>query len=79
LDERETIGLATVSAQEAAAALAASLPADQADVVLLRVVAGLDVDQVAEILGKKAGTVRVLQHKAVRRLAEKFCVELLTG
>jgi RNA polymerase sigma-70 factor (ECF subfamily) len=44
----------------------------------LRVVAGLDVDQVAEILGKRPGTVRVLQHKALRRLAGKFSVEALT-
>jgi RNA polymerase sigma-70 factor (ECF subfamily) len=35
----------------------------QAEVVLLRVLAGLDVDQVAKVLGKRPGTVRVLQHK----------------
>ena len=51
---------------------------DQADVVLLRVLAGLDVDQVAEILGKRPGTVRVLQHKALRRLAGRFSIEALT-
>ncbi|MCU4186833.1 sigma-70 family RNA polymerase sigma factor [Acidiferrimicrobium sp. IK] len=48
------------------------LSPDQADVVLLRVLGGLDVEQVAAILHKRPGTVRVLQHKALRRLAEKF-------
>lgn len=44
-------------------------PPDQAEVVLLRVVAGLSVEQVAKILGKSAGSVRVAQHRALRRLA----------
>jgi len=78
-DDPETEGLAGVSAREAARTIAAALPPDQADVVLLRLLAGLDVDQVAEILGKRPGTVRVLQHKALRRLSEKFSPEVLTG
>jgi RNA polymerase sigma-70 factor, ECF subfamily len=77
-DDPEAASLAVVSAREAAAAIAAALSPDQADVVLLRVLAGLDVDQVAEILGKRPGTVRVLQHKALRRLAERFSIEALT-
>lgn len=44
------------------------LPGDQADVILLRVVAGFSVDEVAEVLGRRPGTVRVLQHRALRRL-----------
>jgi RNA polymerase sigma-70 factor (ECF subfamily) len=77
-DDTAATAVAAVSAREAAAAIAAELPPDQADVVLLRILAGLDVDQVAEILGKRPGTVRVLQHKALRRLAGKFSVEALT-
>ena len=50
-------------------ALIARLPADQADVVLLRVIAGLDAAHVGHILGKRPGTVRVLQHRALRTLA----------
>ena len=71
-DDPEAAGVAVLSGREAAAAIAASLPRDQAEVVLLRLVAGLDVDQVAEVLGKRPGTVRVLQHRALRRLAAKF-------
>jgi RNA polymerase sigma-70 factor, ECF subfamily len=46
------------------------LPDDQAEVILLRVVGGLDATGVGEILGKRPGTVRVLQHRGLRRLAE---------
>lgn len=51
-------------------ALIRRLPDDQAEVLLLRVVAGLDVADVAELLGKRPGTVRVLAHRGLRRLAE---------
>jgi RNA polymerase sigma-70 factor, ECF subfamily len=46
------------------------LPGEQADVVLLRVVAGLDAAEVGRIIGKSPGAVRVIQHRALRRLAE---------
>lgn len=50
------------------------LPADQADVVLLRVIAGLGTHEVATIMGKSPGTVRVIQHRALRRLARDLSV-----
>jgi RNA polymerase sigma-70 factor (ECF subfamily) len=53
-------------------ALIATLPPDQAEVVMLRVVAGLDVTEVARILGKRPGTVRVLAHRGLRRLAQRL-------
>ena len=53
---------------EAAARIARLLPADQADVILLRVVAGLSVEEVAAIIGKKPATVRVLQSRGLKRL-----------
>ena len=62
-------------ATDAALRLVATLPADQADVVLLRVVAGLSADRVAAILGKSAGSVRVLQHRGLRRLAEQLAAD----
>lgn len=68
-----------IGAQQAARAIAQALTADQAEVLLLRILGGLDVDQVARIVGKRPGTVRVLQHKALRRLAGKLSVlEVLT-
>ena len=55
-------------------ALIATLPPDQAEVIMVRVVAGLDVAEVARMLGKRPGTVRVLAHRGLRRLAERLPV-----
>jgi RNA polymerase sigma-70 factor (ECF subfamily) len=60
-----------LSTQEALA-LIASLPPPQAEIVALRVVAGLDVATVARIVGKRPGTVRVLSHRGLRALAQKL-------
>ena len=57
---------------QAALALIATLPAGQAEAIVLRVVAGLEVNRVAEIMGKHPGTVRVLTHRGLRRLAERL-------
>jgi RNA polymerase sigma-70 factor, ECF subfamily len=46
------------------------LPPDQADAVLLRVVAGMDVGQVAEVMGRSEGSVRVLVHRGLHRLRD---------
>ena len=46
-----------------------SLPATQAEVVLLRVVAGLPVAEVAELLGRSPGAVRVACHRGLENLA----------
>jgi RNA polymerase sigma-70 factor (ECF subfamily) len=58
--------------REAIDALIADLSADQAEAVLLRVVAGLDVTEVARIMDRSPGSVRVLCHRALRRLAERY-------
>jgi RNA polymerase sigma-70 factor (ECF subfamily) len=66
-------------AGRAALALIATLPKDQAEVVTLRVVAGLDVAHVAEIVGRPPGTVRVLAHRGLRRLAERLGEDARSG
>lgn len=53
----------------------ATLPADQRDIVLLRVIAGLSVEDAAAIVGKRPGAVRVAQHRALTRLRERLTVE----
>jgi RNA polymerase sigma-70 factor, ECF subfamily len=63
----------------AALAVVATLPADQAEAVVLRVVAGLEVDRVAAIMGKRPGTVRVLTHRGLRRLAERLGPDRIWG
>jgi RNA polymerase sigma factor (sigma-70 family) len=78
-DDLEQSALDAATARAAALRIARSLNPDQAEVILLRLLGGLDVDQVAEILGKRPGTVRVLQHRALKKLAEKLSLEDVTG
>jgi RNA polymerase sigma-70 factor (ECF subfamily) len=47
----------------------AALPADQAEAVMLRVVAGLDVAATAQVLGKRRGAVRIATMRGLRKLA----------
>jgi RNA polymerase sigma-70 factor (ECF subfamily) len=58
------------AATEQALALISRLSPNQAEVVALRVIAGLEVEQVARIMDKRPGTVRVLGHRGLRKLAE---------
>jgi RNA polymerase sigma factor (sigma-70 family) len=74
----EEIVLGAAGAQAAARRIASVLSADQAEVILLRVLGGLDVEEVAQILGKRAGTIRVLQHRALRKLADEISLEDVT-
>jgi RNA polymerase sigma-70 factor, ECF subfamily len=54
---------------QAALELVSTLPRDQAEIIILRVLAGLQADEVARIVGKSPGAVRVAAHRALRRLA----------
>jgi RNA polymerase sigma-70 factor (ECF subfamily) len=63
----------------AALAVVATLPPEQAEAVVLRVVAGLEVERVAAIMGKRPGTVRVLTHRGLRRLAQRLGAGVLGG
>jgi RNA polymerase sigma-70 factor (ECF subfamily) len=63
-----------VTALDRAIALVRTLPRDQAEIVLLRVVADLDVAEVAAIVGKSEGNVRVIVHRALKKLSETLGV-----
>jgi RNA polymerase sigma-70 factor (ECF subfamily) len=58
--------LATAAAIEAVS----GLPPLQAEVIVLRVLAGLDTEAVARIVGRSPGAVRVAAHRGLRRLAQ---------
>lgn len=62
------VALERISTQ-AALALISALPPDQAEIIVLRVVAGLDSHVVARLVGKSPGAVRVAAHRGLRRLA----------
>jgi RNA polymerase sigma-70 factor (ECF subfamily) len=61
--------LAVLSTRQAVA-LVAGLSRDQAEVVALRVIAGLDTEAVARILRKSPGAVRVALHRGLRTLSD---------
>ncbi len=64
---------------QGAVALLARLSPDQAEAVALRVIAGLETPDVARILGKSAGAVRVALHRGLRTLADDPGVRALAG
>jgi RNA polymerase sigma factor (sigma-70 family) len=45
-----------------------TLPEAQREVMLLRIVGGFGITEIAAIVGKRPGAVQALQHRAVRRL-----------
>jgi RNA polymerase sigma-70 factor, ECF subfamily len=70
--------LHSISARSAAR-LVGVLPADQAEAVALRVLAGLDTSAVAGILGKSSGAVRISLHRGLRTLAGHPAVQALAN
>lgn len=59
-------------ATDAALGLIGSLPRDQAEAVLLRVVVGLDAKSAGRVLGKRPGAVRTAAYRGLRKLAEQL-------
>jgi RNA polymerase sigma-70 factor (ECF subfamily) len=57
---------------DAAIRLIATLPADQAEAVLLRAVVGLDAESAGRVLGKRAGAVRTAAYRGLRTLAKRL-------
>jgi len=78
VEDAASTAIASVASEEAIRRIREILPPDQAEVIMLRVLGDLDADQVGRILGKRPGTIRVLQHRALRRLAEAFSREDVT-
>jgi RNA polymerase sigma-70 factor (ECF subfamily) len=57
-------------ATKSAIALLSQLPPPQAEVIMLRVVVGLDTEAVAAMLGKTPGNVRVMAHRGLKKLED---------
>jgi RNA polymerase sigma-70 factor (ECF subfamily) len=70
-DDTAAAALAHMSTS-AALELIASLPRDQAEIIVLRVIACLDAKQVGRIVGKRPGAVRVAAHRGLRTLAARL-------
>jgi RNA polymerase sigma-70 factor, ECF subfamily len=70
-DDTAVSALTSVST-EAAVALIAELPRDQAEAVMLRVVMGLDAESAGKVLGKRSGAVRTATYRGLKRLAARL-------
>jgi RNA polymerase sigma-70 factor (ECF subfamily) len=68
--ERATAGEEAQIGHDAAVRRIARLPKAQAEVVLLRILGGFSAEEVAAMTAKTPGAVRVIQHRALRRLAD---------
>ena len=71
-DRPEDETVARLSLEATVARLWQLLPADQAEVLLLRVVRGLSVAEVAALTAKTPANVRVLPHRALQRLSARL-------
>jgi RNA polymerase sigma-70 factor (ECF subfamily) len=49
-------------------ALCAQLPAEQADVIVLRILGDFTIEQIAQVIGKSAGAVKQLQRRGLENL-----------
>ena len=70
----ETEVLQKISPQEVLDLLG-GLPDEQREVLSLRLVGGLTVEQVADVMGKTAGSVKQLQRRALVKLREESAVK----
>lgn len=66
----EDVALQAISTRAALALVVRTLPPAVAEMVVLRVVVGLDVAQVATLTGRSPGAVRVGVHRGLKSLAE---------
>jgi RNA polymerase sigma-70 factor (ECF subfamily) len=86
LDDLETVGptgdaedeaIANVEAARAIEAIR-SLSADQQDVLLLRLLGDLTLEEVARVLGKSLTAVKALQHRGLASLAKRISREAIS-
>jgi RNA polymerase sigma-70 factor, ECF subfamily len=61
-----------IEATNATIAFIATLPAEQAEAVLLRVVVGLDASAAAKVMGKRPGAVRTAVWRGLKTLTERL-------
>ena len=59
-------------ADQAVSELVDCLTDEQRDVVLLRVLGGFSAAEVAKIVGRSEGAIRVIQHRAIKKMAENI-------
>jgi RNA polymerase sigma-70 factor (ECF subfamily) len=73
----EQVAVDNLSAQEAVDLIVRVLSNDQAEVIMLRVLGDLSLAQVAQVMGRDANWVGVTNHRALKRLANRFGTKVL--
>jgi RNA polymerase sigma-70 factor (ECF subfamily) len=76
--DAEADALERLTSQEAVSMILELLSQEQAEIVLLRVLGGFSAEEVAVMLDRRPGTIRALQHRALRRLAARFPADTAT-
>lgn len=71
-ENRPDVVAADLETTRELAHLLKELPPPQGEILRLRIAAGLSADETADVLGMTAGAVRVAQHRALRKLRERF-------
>lgn len=61
---------------QAIRAIVDTLPPDERELLSLKINAGLSAEEIGKVLGKKAGTVRVMLHRIIKRLRAVYLEEL---
>ena len=74
----EATVLAGITTQQLVAAVN-QLGEEQRECIVLRFIQGMSVNETAEIMGKRDGAIKALQHRAVKRLATLLADELGDG
>jgi RNA polymerase sigma-70 factor (ECF subfamily) len=79
LPDTASLVVEAMSASEAIGLIQRTLPPLQAEAVILRSVIGLEVPEVARIMNKRTGAVRVLTHRGLRQLQPLFAEHQKAG
>ncbi len=72
---RPDVHVVELGAGDRVESMLAPLTDDQREVVLLRIVVGLSVEETAAVVGRKPGAVRALQHRALQQLRSQLVTE----
>ena len=75
--EPENAALRLDAARQVAAVLA-TLPEQHAEILRLRIAAGLSAEETADVMGMTPGAVRVAQHRALARLRSAHTLDALS-
>lgn len=63
-----------MAAMDAIARIMEKLPKEQAEILALRILGGFNVEETSRILGKSPGSIRVMQHRALKHLRKTLDV-----